>query len=253
MHAITLSTLTATVVVAAAGRAASAQFVSFNDRAAFLAALDTTLIDDDLEQFAGADVDFENSSANASSPGPLLGGFDVSHSGDEVTTQFVNGSLTNSVNTGNPGVDIQFILDLAGTTGAFGGFSNQADTGTITVQTAGVNAMGFDAFGFNDQGLSFLADPQALGTEMGVLTTVQDTLGNTSSFTINASDPFFGVVGLAAPIDFITFEAVTTFANSGVEFISIDNIVGGVSTIPAPASLALLGLGGLTIARRRRA
>ncbi len=245
----TLAALTAAALVAGS---ASAQFVTYNDRAAFLAALDSTLIDDDLERY-GSDIDFDNSTVNTVSPGNPLQGFDASHTGDEVTTQFVNGSLTNSTETGNPGIDMQFLLDLAGVTGAFGSQSNVADVATITVQTAGVNAFGFDTFGFNDQGLAFLQSPQALGVEMGVATTVTDTAGNTVNFTVNPDDPFFGIVGYENPIDTVTFSAIPTFANSGTEFIAIDNFVGGTSSVPEPASAALLGLAGLVLARRRHA
>ncbi len=244
---------TAAMLLLASAQVATAQFVTFNDRSAFLAALDSTLINDDLNRYAPNDVDFENTTANTVSPGNPLMGFDASHVGDEITTQFVNGTLTNMANTGNPTPDMQFLLDLAGTTGAFGSTSNVADTATLTVQTAGANAFGFDTFGFNDQGQSFLVDPGTLGVEMGVLTTVTDTLGNTQSFTVAASDPFFGVVGTVTPIDTITFSAVTTFASSGTEFIAIDNFVGGTSSVvPEPTSIALLGLGTLGIACRRR-
>lgn len=248
--------LAAVIVLLASAQVATAQFVTFNNRADFLAALSSTLIDDDLNRYAPNDIDFENTSVNTVSAGNPLMGFDVSHVGDEITTQFVNGSLTNMTNTGNPTPDMQFLLDLAGVTGAFGSTSNVADSATITVQTAGVNAFGFDTFGFNDQGQSFLVDPGTLGVEMGVTTTVMDSLGNSENITVAASDPFFGVVAFTpgAQLSTIAFSANTTFATSGTEFIAIDNFVGGTSSIPEPGTiaLALIGACGFAAVRMRR-
>ncbi len=220
---------TALIALTAAGPALAQDFTAYNDRAAFLAAVDTVLIDDDLERYAPNDTDFENTSVNTLLPGNPLMGFDVAHVGDEITTQFVNGTMTNGSETGNPGVDIQFLLDLAGVTGAFGSFSNVADMATITVQTAGADAFGFDTFGFNDQGQALLTSPGALGNEMGVMLTVYDTLGNSAMFTVNATDPFFGVVGCVAPIDRIELDAIAMFAPDGTEFVAIDNFVGGIA------------------------
>ena len=248
----TTTVICTVVVVLACTNVSTAQFVTFNNRAAFESALNSTLINDGLDRYLGNDIDFDNSSVNTVAAANPLMGFDVSHAGDEITTQFVNGSLTNMQNTGNATPDIQFLLDLAGVNGAFGVTSNVADTATVAVQTASVNAFGFDTFGFNDQGQSFVVDPGALGIEMGVLTTVTDAMGNMQSFTVAAEDAFFGVVGTMSPIDTITFSAVPTFATSGTEFIAIDNFVGGTSTVPEPPSTSLLSLAGLLLIWRRR-
>ncbi|QDT70207.1 hypothetical protein MalM25_31530 [Planctomycetes bacterium MalM25] len=250
----TASLLATAALFSIAGGASAATFITFNNRADFLDALDATLIDDNLNRYNN-DIDFENTTVNTVSPGNPLLGFDVSHSGDEITTQFVNGTLTNMANTGNPTPDLQFLLDLAGVPGAFGSNSNQADTGTITVQTAGVNAFGFDAFGFNDQGQSFLVDPGTLGNEMGVITKVLDSAGNMQDFTIQASDAFFGVITTApgATIEDIVFSATTTYANSGTEFIAMDNFIGGSSSVPEPATAMMLALAGVGVLVRRQA
>lgn len=251
---ITASLLATAALFSIASGASAATFITFNDRADFLDALDAILIDDNLNRYNN-DIDFENTSVNTLTPGNPLLGFDVSHTGDEITTQFVNGTLTNSTNTGNPTPDIQFLLDLAGVNGAFGSFSNQADTGTVTVQTAGVNAFGFDAFGFNDQGQSFLQDPGALGTEMGVITKVLDSAGNMEEFTVLSTDDFFGVITTApgATIEDIVFSATTTYANSGTEFIAIDNFIGGSSSVPEPTTAVMLALAGVGVLVRRQA
>ena len=223
MRKHTLTTLCFCTLVLTTCHTGSADIIVTNNRAGFISSLDSTLINENLEGFSGSDVDFENSSVNASSFGSPLSGFDVSHTGDEIVTQFVNGTFTNNEQTGNPGVDIQFLLDLAGVTGAFGSQSNQADSGVIAVTLPGVNAFGFDTFGFNDQGLSFLLDPQTLGVELGVLTTILDSAGNTLEVAIDPTDTFFGVTSTQGDIESITFSAVPTFATSGVEFIAIDN------------------------------
>lgn len=223
----------------------SADIITTNNRSAFISSLDTTFINEDLEGFAGSDVDFDNSSVN-------LPGFTVSQSGDEFTTQFINGTFTNSGETGNPGVDIQFIVDVIGPDIFNSGTSNQADSSVIAVTLGGVNSFGFDTFGFNDQGLSLLQNPQALGLELGVLTTVVDTLGNSQSFVVDPTDTFFGVTSTHADIATITFTAEPLFATQGGEFFAVDNFVGGSSSIPEPTSVGILLATGLGCLLRRR-
>lgn len=224
--------------------------ITYSDRATFIAALDSTTIEEDLEQITG-ELDFDNSSVNTVSPGALTG-FDVSHSGDEQTTQFVDGNgAVNGAAVGNTTSSIQLIVDFAGTTGAFGANSNAADIGQITIDAGGVNAFGFDTYLFNDQGLDIIGSPQALGLEPGVLTTVEDVLGNQQSYTINSTDRFFGVVSTDAAISTITFAATPTYSSSGGELIAIDNFVGGVSSVPEPSSIILLAGGLFALASRR--
>jgi len=241
---------TTTLIALIAGMAlsvshASAAFITFDNRADFVAALGSTLIDDNVNQFSGLELDFENSSVNTVTPGPTLGGFDVSHSGDESITQFVDGNNLNTGAIGSTPVTIQLIIDQNGAPGLFGNTNNLSDTGSISITTPGITAFGFDTFILNDGGSGALLGPED-GADF-----IVNAGAMSQTFTPAANQPFFGVISTGDDLTSIDLVITSGAAAGGFEIIAMDNFIGGTA-IPEPTSLALLGLGSLALIRRRR-
>jgi len=123
--------------------------------------------------------------------------------------------------------------------------------------------MRFDASGFQDLTLSFAERYSSTGAATTTISYSNDGVNYTTftSWSNNRTGAFLplrtvdmssvGAIEFAATAYIkITFSAFNTNSNGSAR---LDNILVDGTFIPAPGSLALLGLGGLVAARRRRA
>lgn len=153
------------------------------------------------------------------------------------------------------------------TTNTAGTGATQMGVNNITISdsngtTAGIGSAEAASFNVNEAWL-FSFDTEITFTQMDLTSieavdTVTVTVGNLGSFTFTDptdpndagdiyNDPFNGLV-IPANTE-ITFKNTTTGTASSV--VRIDSFT--VTPTPEPASLAVLGLGGLLLAQRRRA
>ncbi|MEM8756567.1 MAG: hypothetical protein AAGF47_02150 [Planctomycetota bacterium] len=149
-------------------------------------------------------------------------------------------------------------------------FSGNGFSATASTVDSPVDGDGFADVLFNDVGLlstnsatdalvlTFSANTTAVGGEF--LSTDIDFINSDATVTVTLGDgtvedlgAFGGFVGFTNPagISSITIDALGTDSGGLPAFAAASSLVVG-AVIPAPASAALLGLGGLAAARRRR-
>jgi len=185
------------------------------------------------------------------------GGFELGIGGDADAWEEFGGSFRD--NAAPLAGDWSMQMDALGTDGlgaasgatynsiANGGFASLEENTTVTLS--------FDATtNFGPGGVGFFVLRILNGTGAIVADTgLQNMLpSGTNSYSISVDTPFFG----AAPNDvfaaFVSIEAVAGGFNGSFASATVDNVSIQGTLVPAPGALALMGLGGLAAARRRR-
>lgn len=149
------------------------------------------------------------------------------------------------------------VIDLAlGANNFFNGYSvvlSGSGTGGATINSASnfVFTLGADlesiTFNFDQPITGFGADWLNSFVSNGLTVTVN---GNAFNVEDTVNEPSFEFVGVAGGGAFNGPSITVTNPGQGTEFAAISNLY--YVPVPAPASAALLGLGGLAAARRRR-
>lgn len=190
------------------------------------------------------------------SPAVLVANFDSLIEGAEAYTTLVDGGITFSDIYRNQGGPDFFVIEDA-SSGGLAGFSSPN-----TLASGGYspgNTYAFSAFG----GMTFTAGPaRSAGLDMWVFplnlggntVTLSGYLGANLVDSVSVTHPnSFTILHnrLELPDDDYDRFTVTSTGPSamGDSFILFDNIT--VDAVPEPASLAILGLGGLLVMRRR--
>jgi len=131
-------------------------------------------------------------------------------------------------------------------------------TGTVTYDNNGAG-LGLDLSGFNGLELDILQADQGFGMSVRAVDAsglVADWMGVVDATAV-PSTRFIGFMGFDAPegFDSSAVNSLELVFNTGESVVpSLDFVLGEVRTsvIPGPASVGLLGLGGLVALRRRR-
>jgi hypothetical protein len=166
---------------------------------------------------------------------------------------WTDGSVTTTYATGNTAVDHAAY-------GTVDGYTGNEDTNTyVTFDLGGLyNLTTADIFqGWNDSGrdsFSFVLQTSADGvnyTNVGTYLKGPDDTGVYSTPVTNKIDFADSVGGsIATGVEFVRLDV--TDADNGYAGLSEVDVTGTPAAVPEPASLGLLGMGALTLLRRRR-
>lgn len=151
-------------------------------------------------------------------------------------------------------------FELGGATGAlvFNAGLATEQVGTLTYDNNGLG-LGLDLSELNGLELDFLQADQGFGLSVRAIDAagvVADWLGSVEATSVPSSR-FIGFMQFDAPegFDSSAVDSIEFTFNTGVSVVpSLDFVLGSIRTsvIPAPASVCLIGLGGLVASRRRR-
>ncbi|MFN3165531.1 MAG: PEP-CTERM sorting domain-containing protein [Phycisphaeraceae bacterium] len=187
-------------------------------------------------------IDASNGTFPGDSLGILIDDANGNYNSAFGAVDVINGDNPDSIGTAvwtfdfplSPDLDISF--DFA----AMGDFESSNDAYTITIEVDGNNVATFTTSVDENADQDYtLAD--------GSVQTLNDPLLLDGTVLSNAFTTFStGNVGPGSQV-VLTLSGAT---DGGSEAVALDNIT--VTSIPEPTSLALLGLGGLLVARRRR-